>query len=192
MLDSGLGSRNKKAPLVRGFLLLLLVFYIWAFCPFFVFGALFLSQLEQKLTDMLVAPVEATGFELVGVEFVRAGKHSTLRVYIDHPEGITVENCADVSLQVSAVLDVEDPISTEYNLEVSSPGMDRPLFKEAHYQLCIGEVIAVRLRMPMNDRRNFKGTLLSIDNGSLTIEVDGQEYVLAVANIEKGNLVPTF
>ncbi|GAB2694817.1 ribosome maturation factor RimP [Aliiglaciecola sp. 3_MG-2023] len=151
-----------------------------------------MSQLEQKLTDMLVAPVEATGFELVGVEFVRAGKHSTMRVYIDHPDGITVENCADVSLQVSAVLDVEDPISTEYNLEVSSPGMDRPLFKEAHYQQCVGEVVAVRLRMPMNDRRNFKGTLLSVDNGNLTVEVDGQEFVLAVANIEKGNLVPTF
>jgi len=77
---------------------------------------------------MLEAPVEALGFELIGVEFVRAGKHSTLRVYIDHVDGITVDNCADVSLQASAVLDVEDPINTEYNLEVSSPGMDRPLF----------------------------------------------------------------
>jgi len=68
-----------------------------------------LSQLEKKLTDMLNAPVEALGFELVGIEFVRAGKHSTLRVYIDHPDGITVDNCADVSHQISAVLDVEDP-----------------------------------------------------------------------------------
>ncbi|WJG11036.1 ribosome maturation factor RimP [Aliiglaciecola sp. LCG003] len=151
-----------------------------------------MSQLEQKLTEMLNAPVEALGFELLGVEFVRAGKHSTLRVYIDHPDGITVENCADVSLQASAVLDVEDPINTEYNLEVSSPGMDRPLFKENHYLQCVGQVVSVRLRMPMNERRNFKGTLLSVENGEVTVEVDGQQYVLAVANIEKGNLVPTF
>jgi ribosome maturation factor RimP len=151
-----------------------------------------LSQLEKKLTDMLVAPVEALDFELVGIEFVRAGKHSTLRVYIDHPDGITVENCADVSHQVSAVLDVEDPISVEYNLEVSSPGMDRPLFKEQHYFNCVGEIISVRLRMPLNDRRNFKGKLLACENGNVTVQVDNQTFVLAIVNIEKGNLVPTF
>ena len=151
-----------------------------------------MSQLEKKLTDMLVAPVEALGFELVGIEFVRAGKHSTLRVYIDHVDGITVENCADVSHQVSAVMDVEDPISVEYNLEVSSPGMDRPLFKEQHYLNCVGEVISVRLKMPLNDRRNFKGKLLACEAGNLTIQVDNQTYVLAIVNVEKGNLVPSF
>lgn len=151
-----------------------------------------MSQLEQKLTDMLNSPVEALGFELVGIEFVRAGKHSTLRVYIDHPDGISVDNCADVSHQVSAVLDVEDPITTEYNLEVSSPGMDRPLFKVEHYQQCVGEVVSVRLRMPLNERRNFKGELLAVEDGNITVKIDGQIYTLAVANIEKGNLVPSF
>lgn len=151
-----------------------------------------MSQLEQKLTEMLTAPVEALGFELVGVEFVRAGKHSTLRVYIDHPDGISVDHCADVSHQASAVLDVEDPINTEYNLEVSSPGMDRPLFKEQHYLECVGEVVSVRLRIPQGDRRNFKGKLLSCEAGNLTLEIDGQTHVLAIANIEKGNLVPSF
>ena len=151
-----------------------------------------MSQLEQRLTEMLTPPVEALGFEMVGVEFVRAGKHSTLRVYIDHPEGITVDHCADVSHQVSAVLDVEDPISTEYNLEVSSPGMDRPLFKEAHYQACIGEIVTVRLRVPMDNRRNFKGVLIACEAGNITVNVDGQTFVLAIANIEKGNLVPSF
>ncbi|MCC2615226.1 ribosome maturation factor RimP [Aestuariibacter halophilus] len=151
-----------------------------------------MSQLEQKLTDMLTAPVEALGFELLGVEFVRAGKHSTLRVYIDHPDGITVDHCADVSYQVSSVLDVEDPINTEYNLEVSSPGMDRPLFREDHYKAIVGEVVSVRLRVPMDNRRNFKGQLLACDNGNIDVEVDGQRYVLAINNIEKGNLVPSF
>jgi ribosome maturation factor RimP len=141
---------------------------------------------------MLTAPVEALGFEMVGIEFVRAGKHSTMRVYIDHPDGISVDHCAEVSHQVSAVLDVEDPINTEYNLEVSSPGMERPLFKLQHYIESVGEVVTLRLKMPMGDRRNFKGKLLSEADGMLTIEVDNQEFVLAFANIEKGNVVPTF
>tara|TARA_R110000751_G_scaffold299348_1_gene410374 strand:+ start:311327 stop:311755 length:429 start_codon:yes stop_codon:yes gene_type:complete len=141
---------------------------------------------------MLTAPVEALGFEMVGIEFVRAGVHSTMRVYIDHPDGISVDHCAEVSHQVSAVLDVEDPINTEYNLEVSSPGMERPLFKLQHYIDSIGEVVTLRLKMPMGDRRNFKGKLLSESDGMLTVQVDNQEFVLAFANIEKGNVVPTF
>ncbi|MCW8108217.1 ribosome maturation factor RimP [Alteromonas ponticola] len=151
-----------------------------------------MSRLEDKLTEMLEPGVEALGFELVGIEFVRAGKHSILRVFIDHENGITVDDCADVSHQASAILDVEDPINTEYNLEVSSPGMDRPLFKEKHYVASIGEVVQLRTRMPVDNRRNFKGKLLACENGNVSIEVDGQQFQLAVANIEKGNVVPTF
>lgn len=151
-----------------------------------------MAKLEQTLTEMLTPAVEALGFELLGIEFIRAGKHSTLRVYIDHPDGITVDHCADVSHQISAVLDVEDPISSEYNLEVSSPGMDRPLFKEAHYAQVVGEVVSVRLRMPMDNRRNFKGKVTGCENGTLSLEVDGEAFQLAIANIEKGNLVPSF
>lgn len=151
-----------------------------------------MARLEEKLTEMLEPGVEALGFELVGVEYVRAGKHSILRVFIDHENGVSVDNCADVSHQVSAILDVEDPISTEYNLEVSSPGMDRPLFKEKHFQQAAGEQVQIRLAMPMDNRRNFKGTLLSCEEGVVSVDVDGQQFQLAVANIEKANVVPTF
>ena len=151
-----------------------------------------MSQLERKLTDMLIAPVEALGFELVGVEFVRAGKHSILRVFIDHEDGIDVDNCADASHQISAVLDVEDIITAEYNLEVSSPGMDRPLFNSAHYALVVGETITVKLSIPQDGRRNFKGLLLKCENDTILIRVDNDEFSLAIANIEKGNLVPNF
>jgi ribosome maturation factor RimP len=151
-----------------------------------------MSKLEQNLNEMLTAPVEALGYEYVGIEFIRAGKYSTLRVYIDSPNGISVDDCADVSHQVSAVLDVEDPITTNYNLEVSSPGMDRPLFTEAHYQVIVGEDVSVRLRLPQDGRRNFKGQLLTCDGGMITVEVDGQQFSLALNNIEKGNLVPNF
>ncbi len=80
-----------------------------------------MATLEQRLTDLLEAPVVALGFELWGIEFIRAGKHSTLRVYIDGEHGVSVENCAEVSHQVGAIMDVEDPITEEYYLEVSSP-----------------------------------------------------------------------
>lgn len=151
-----------------------------------------LSQLEIKLTEMLTPAVEAVGFELVGIEFVRAGKHSTLRIYIDSEDGVEVDDCADVSRQVSAVLDVEDPISTEYNLEVSSPGMDRPLFKPDHYRQQIAQTITVKLQMPQDDRRNFKGVLESCDDRVFTIVVDNQKFELAYDNVLKANLVPEF
>ncbi|MFC4699593.1 ribosome maturation factor RimP [Glaciecola siphonariae] len=151
-----------------------------------------MSQLEQKLTDMLNAPVEATGFELVGVEFIRAGKHSTLRVYIDSENGVDVDDCANVSHQVSAVLDVEDPITTEYNLEVSSPGMDRPLFKASHYASVVGEEITVKLNLPQDNRRNFKGKLTQSTDTHIHIDVDGESFVLPISNISKANLVPNF
>ena len=140
----------QKAPFNRGFLLARSHaqsdteqgISILGIMPFFRFWRFGLSKLEQRLSEMLNPAVEALGFELLGVEFVRAGKHSILRVYIDHENGINVDDCADVSHQVSAVLDVEDPINTEYNLEVSSPGMDRPLFKAAHYAQVVGETVA--------------------------------------------------
>lgn len=151
-----------------------------------------MSQIQDKLNALIEPAVEAAGFELIGVEFVRAGKHSTLRVYIDHPDGITVDDCADVSYQVSSVMDVEDPISTEYNLEVSSPGMDRPLFKSAHYEAVVGQVVSLRLRIPQGNRRNFKGEVLSVADDKLTIQVDNEQFELVISNIEKGNLVPQF
>jgi len=151
-----------------------------------------LSQLEKKLTDMLNAPVEAIGFELVGIEFIRAGKHSTLRVFIDSEDGIDVDDCADVSRQVSAVLDVEDPISTEYNLEVSSPGMDRPLFKAEHYAKALGEEVSLKLNFPQDGRRNFKGLITKSTDTAVHINVDGQEFILPLGNIAKANIVPNF
>lgn len=151
-----------------------------------------MGKLEQKLSEMLSPAVEALGFELLGIEFLRAGKHSILRLFIDHPDGINVDHCAEVSHQVSAVLDVEDPISTEYNLEVSSPGLDRPLFKASHYAQAVGEVVSVKLKLAQDNRRNFKGELMSCDENQITLNVDGETFELVISNIEKGNIVPQF
>ncbi|MDO6805612.1 ribosome maturation factor RimP, partial [Wenyingzhuangia sp. 1_MG-2023] len=97
------------------------------------------------------------------LELVAQGRHTLLRVYIDHADGITVDHCADVSRQIGSVLDVEDPISQDYTLEVSSPGMDRPLFTMDQYVQSVGEEIELRLRMPFDGRRKFKGRLQGIE-----------------------------
>lgn len=151
-----------------------------------------MATLEQRLTELLDAPVVALGYELWGIEFIRAGKHSTLRVYIDHANGVSVDDCAEVSHQVSALLDVEDPITTEYYLEVSSPGMDRPLLKPAHYARYINHVVVVTLRMAVNNRRKYKGTIKQVDGEMITITVDGRDEILAFANIQQANLIPNF
>ncbi len=151
-----------------------------------------MATLEQRLTEILDAPVVALGYELWGIEFIRAGKHSTLRVYIDHANGISVDDCAAVSHQVSALLDVEDPITTEYYLEVSSPGMDRPLLKPEHFARYIGQVAAVTLRMAVNNRRKYKGTIKQVEREMITLTIDGKDEILAFANIQQANLIPNF
>jgi len=151
-----------------------------------------LAKFEQKLTEMLRPAVEETGKELLGIEYISAGNQSILRLFIDHENGIDVDDCAEVSRQVGAILDVEDPISSEYNLEVSSPGLDRPLFDLSQFQAVIGETINVKLSMPLNGRRKFKGTLESIENDTLIVVVDGQDFELIFSNIDKANLVYNF
>jgi len=151
-----------------------------------------MTGLERQLTDLLESAVVASGYELVGLEFIRAGAHSTLRIYIDHENGINVDDCAEVSHQVSAVLDVEDPISVAYNLEVSSPGLERPLFKAAHYEQFIGHEVSIVLKMAVGNRRKWKGTILSIEGETVTLTVDGQEEQFALSNISKANLIPKF
>jgi len=151
-----------------------------------------LAKFEQKLTEMLRPAVEETGKALLGCEFISAGNHSVLRLFIDHENGIDVDDCAEVSRQVGAILDVEDPISTEYNLEVSSPGLDRPLFELSQFQEIIGETINVRLSIPLNGRRKFKGKLETIENDTLIVTVDGEDYELVMTNVDKANLVYNF
>ncbi|GIU04518.1 ribosome maturation factor RimP [Shewanella sp. c952] len=151
-----------------------------------------MATLERKLVEMLKAPVEALGHELWGLEYIQAGKHSILRLYIDNEKGIFIEDCAETSRQVSAVMDVEDPISTEYTLEVSSPGVDRPLFTAEQYQLYVGETVKVQVTMPVAGSRNLKGTVIGVEGQMLTLSVDGNELIVALDNIRKGNLIAKF
>ena len=151
-----------------------------------------MATLEQKLQEMLQGAVEDLGYELWGIECQRAGRFMTVRLFIDKEGGVGVDDCADVSRQVSAILDVEDPIADKYNLEVSSPGLDRPLFTLEQFQRYVGEDIAVHLRIPIVDRRKWQGKLEKIENDMLTLIVDGQEQVLIFGNIQKANVIAKF
>ncbi|MFQ8928901.1 MAG: ribosome maturation factor RimP [Haemophilus parainfluenzae] len=151
-----------------------------------------MATLEQKLQEMLQSAVEDLGCELWGIECQRAGRFMTVRLFIDKDGGVGVDDCADVSRQVSAILDVEDPIADKYNLEVSSPGLDRPLFTLEQFQRYVGEDIAVHLRIPVLDRRKWQGKLEKIENDMLTLIVDGQEQVLIFGNIQKANVIAKF
>lgn len=151
-----------------------------------------MATLEQKLQDLLQGSVEDLGCELWGIECQRVGRYLTVRLFIDKEGGVTVDDCADVSRQVSAVLDVEDPIADKYNLEVSSPGLDRPLFTLSQYTRYVGQEIVVHLRIPVADRRKWQGELAKIENDMITLIVDKQEQVLAFGNIQKANVVAKF
>jgi ribosome maturation factor RimP len=145
---------------------------------------------DRQIRDLLQPTVEALGFELWGVEYLSQGRHSVLRVYIDAENGITVEDCAKVSAQVSGVLDVEDPITGEYTLEVSSPGMDRLLFELEQFPAYVGEIVELRLRSAFEGRRKFKGVLNGVEGEDVVVQVDDHEYLLPYSAIEKARIQP--
>ena len=140
--------------------------------------------------DHLLAPaVLATGSELLGCDFLSQGKHSILRVYIDRPNGVNIDDCEAASRQISALLDVEDPIKSEYTLEVSSPGLDRPLFTLAHYHQAKGSAVKISLRSPIERQRNFTGTISDVRETEIVLQNEGEELCLPFTEISKANLI---
>jgi len=146
---------------------------------------------KEELIKLLEPVVEQLGFELADIEVRLGGQDGLLRLYIDKDGGIDVEDCQSVSRQVSAILDVEDPLPGNYTLEVSSPGLDRTLTKPAHFQRFMGEDIRVKLRFPLEGRRNFRGALKSANEENIEVEVDGESHSLSLATIESARLVPS-
>lgn len=148
---------------------------------------------KQELLQAMIAPiVSSLNCELWGLEYLTQGKYTTLRLFIDAENGVTLEDCESVSRQVSSVLDVEDPIDGEYTLEVSSPGLDRPLYLVDHYARYVGEQVNVRLRVARDGRRKFKGTIVAVEGDDVRLAVEDKEYVIAVDAIDKANIIPRF
>jgi len=146
----------------------------------------------QKLNILLQPLVEDLGYEFVGLEYNPNPKHSVLRIYIDHENGVGITDCEIVSRETAALLDVKDPIRSHYNLEVSSPGLDRPLFTPAHYGEFIGSEVQINLFAPQDGRRKFSGPILGADDSSVIIEQDGSEVTLEFGNIAKAKLIPDY
>jgi ribosome maturation factor RimP len=151
-----------------------------------------MSTKTEQLQAMIAPAVTALGYELWGIEFHSHSHTPVLRVFIDSENGINVDDCAAASRQISGVLDVEDPISSEYTLEVSSPGMDRPLFTLDQFQRYQGETIKVKLRAPFEGRRNFRGRLTGVEGDEVIVVVDAHEYLLPIELIDKANVIPQF
>lgn len=183
--------------------------------PIFYWRRKVSTRIEQLQT--LLAPViESLGYQCWGIEFISQGKHSLLRVFIDHPSctnadeekivdinqqaseyvehesGIGIEDCQKVTEQISAVLDVEDPIPYEYTLEVSSPGLDRPLYTLEQFEQFKDNYVKIKLRTSFEGKRNFIGLLRGIEDQHIVILVDKEEYLLPVELIDKANVEPTF
>lgn len=147
---------------------------------------------NQALLDLLEPEVATIGYELLGLELTQNGNGSILRVYIDKEGGVVVDDCVAVSHQLTGILDVEDPISGHYDLEVSSPGLDRPLFTIEQYNKFIGETVKVKLYEKHNGRKRFIGVLNAVDDEEVVIICEDEEYKVPFRLIERARLVPQF
>ncbi len=146
---------------------------------------------SEELIGLLEPAIESQGYELVDLEMRLGGRDGVIRVFIDKPDGVGLEDCEAVSRQISALLDVEDPIPGHYVLEVSSPGLDRRLTKIEHFRRFAGEDVRIKLRFPLEGRRNFQGAIKAVDDENIEVEVDGQSHRLPIATIASARLVPT-
>lgn len=143
-------------------------------------------KLDERIENLIAPIIKAMGYELWGIELHQSGKHTLLRVYIEVP--INIDDCSKISNQVGALLDVENLIAGSYNLEVSSPGIERSLFKIEHYRRYIGSLVCIKLRQPKNGRRSFTGKIHAVFNSILELAIDNEIVAFELASIGKVNL----
>lgn len=148
--------------------------------------------ISEELNNLIEPIVEGLGYECVGIEFIAHSKSPVLRVYIDSEDGVLVDDCSTVSHQLSGALDVENPIRGQYQLEVSSPGLDRPLMKREHFHRFKGHVASVQLMRPLNGRKNFKSLLLGIAGDDVLLQEQDGVIKIPFEMIKMGRLVPQF
>lgn len=145
-----------------------------------------------RVCECIEPAVTGLGYEFVGAEYLSESGQRVLRVYIDTEDGVDVDDCAKVSHQVSGVLDVEDPIREVYTLEVSSPGMDRPLFTPPQFERFVGEIVRLKLAVAVLGRKNFTGELVETNEAGVVVDVDGEAYDIDWSMINEARLVPQF
>ncbi|MEQ8289206.1 MAG: ribosome maturation factor RimP [Gammaproteobacteria bacterium] len=145
---------------------------------------------NQALFELFEPEISGLGYELLGLEMGQNGRGSLLRVYIDKDDGITLDDCVLVSQQLTGLLDVEDPIQGKYDLEVSSPGLDRPLFSLTHFERFTGATVKLKLHTKLNERRRIVGVIIAVENDNVLLDCDNEELVVPFSLIEQARLVP--
>jgi ribosome maturation factor RimP len=151
-----------------------------------------LNKKELQVEELVGPTVESLGCTIWGVEFLNQGRHTKLRLYIEREEGVDVDHCATVSRHVSDILDVEEFINNAYTLEVSSPGMDRILFRESQFADSVGEQVDVRLNFPFEGKKKFIGLLAGVQDSMAVVQIAEDEYLLPLENIQRARIVPVF
>lgn len=150
------------------------------------------EAIVQATWDLLTPVIEANGYELIEVEFLMERGNWVLRIYVDKEGGVTLKDCADLSEEIGHLLDVEDYIDKSYNLEVSSPGLNRPLRREKDFKRFVGEKVKIQTKEAVSGRKNFKGVLRHVEGGRITIDASGQTFTLDLSNVKKANLIYDF
>ena len=147
---------------------------------------------EEELEALLSPTIKSLGCSIWGIEYKPQGRYTTLRIYIEHSDGVSVEHCADVSREVSALLDVEDSIKSAYTLEVSSPGTDRLLFKGEQYAQYIGQVIDLRLNYSFEGKRKYVGQIVNFKDDEVIMQIDEMEFCFPVENVQRARVMPQY
>ena len=150
-----------------------------------------MKKIDPVLNTRLETLLVSMGYDYVGAEVLPMNGSKVFRIFIDSPNGVSVDDCSKVSRQVSAMMDVEDPFQSRYSLEVSSPGIDRPLFELKHFEQHVGSQVKIRLQSPINQQRQFKGILKRVEGESIHLLVEGseKEVVLPYAAVDKANII---
>ncbi|MFC3908909.1 ribosome maturation factor RimP [Legionella dresdenensis] len=145
-------------------------------------------MIKDDIQQLLMPVIADLGYELWGCEYLAQGKHSLLRVYIDHKDGIGIADCERVSRQISALLDVEDPIKGNYSLEISSPGIPRPLFYIEQYKRYLNSSVQLKLFKPLNGSRKITGIIDSVNDTTVVLLIGGEKQAIEFSQIVKANL----
>jgi ribosome maturation factor RimP len=148
-------------------------------------------KIDPALHERLALLISSMGYEFVGSELLTMGRQKLVRIYIDGPKGVSADDCSKVGHQVSALMDVEDPIESKYVLEVSSPGIDRPLFELKHYEQFVGSEVKMRLRTPLDGQRQYRGLLKRIEGENIHLHVEGsvEETIIPFSAIDRANVI---
>ena len=151
-----------------------------------------MSKLNERLYDLVEPCVCVLGYELVGTEYIQSSSRATLRIYIDSPGGVTLDDCERVSHQLNPLLDVENPIPGTYYLEVSSPGTERPFFRPEQFERFIGQQIKVRMQPPLNGQSSLRGELIAFRNGCVILDNGEEKLNIPWSLIRRANLANNF